>query len=105
MLGSLALPRACLGSGWEIKLAPLVAGHGAEDTPASPGVALVSVSSLLESHTDGLVASSFLGLIFGCYCVLESVKPGSQNCRPFELLEVEIFLNMTHLGRAYEGVD
>lgn len=52
-----------------------------------------------------LVESSFLGLIFGWYCVLESSKPGSENYRPFGLLEVEILINMTYLGWAYEGVD
>lgn len=46
--------------GQEIKLCPLAAGRGAE----SPGVALISVSSLLVSQANRLVESSLLGLIF-----------------------------------------
>lgn len=55
--------------------------------------------------TGWLVERSFLGLIFGWYCVLESSKPRSENYRPFGLLEVEILINMTYLGWAYESVD
>lgn len=51
----LALPQACLGEGRESKLASLVAGRGAERSPGSARVALVTVLSLPKSQADGLV--------------------------------------------------
>lgn len=37
--------------------------------------------------------------------MLESLKPRSENYRPFGFLEVEILINMTYLGWTYEGVE